>query len=308
MKNFFAKIREFIKEPRGWFLGLIGMISLISLIFTIWADKNSLAQELFLAGISITSILGVYCIVILIIRWRRYYRNTLKQKLCKNKIIRKFLTDYDIKTIDFAFFTLIINVGFALVNGISAVRYLSVWYGALAVYYIVLIALRGSIMVATKKLRTKYGDDEKSCLKAKLKTYLASGIMLLILEIAMMAAVTQMVLSKRTTQSGLIYAIATAIYTFYKATMAIVNLVKARQHGDPITQSLRNINIADVCISIVSLTVLMITTIAEGGEMLEMKACVAFGAVIIVAIMAVGMIIEASKKLKEVNINERREE
>ncbi|MDE6274686.1 MAG: hypothetical protein K2L87_06535, partial [Clostridiales bacterium] len=80
------------------------------------------------------------------------------------------------------------------------------------------------------------------------------------LEFAMAGAVTQMMLSERPAQGGEIMAISTAAYTFYKIIMATYNLIKARKLSNPVTQSLRNLNFADACMSVVSLTVLMIST------------------------------------------------
>lgn len=66
----------------------------------------------------------------------------------------------------------------------------------------------------------------------------------------MAAAVTETVLSRRAADFDEITAIANAAYTFYKMTMAIVNLVRAKRFSDPVVQALRNVNFADACMAI----------------------------------------------------------
>ena len=94
----------------------------------------------------------------------------------------------------------------------------------------------------------------------------------------------------------------TGLNLYYKAIMAAVNFVKARRYGDPIVQSLRNINIADAGISIVSLTVMMIAVFGDGDaddpSMKAVKAFVGFGAVAIVTAMSLIMVIKAVKRLR----------
>ncbi len=83
--------------------------------------------------------------------------------------------------------------------------------------------------------------------------------------------------------------------------MAIYNLFKARKFDNPIVQALRNLNLADACMAVVSLTVLMISTFDDGtsgDSMLYIKSAVGFVACAVIIIMAVAMIVSASKKLK----------
>ena len=101
-----------------------------------------------------------------------------------------------------------------------------------------------------------------------------------------------------------ISAITTAAYTFYKAVMAIIHLVRAHRHGGPVAQALRAVNIADACISMVSLTVLLIATFGDGAGMIAMKASVGFGAVAVTAAMAAGILVSGIRSLRRVRAAE----
>ena len=89
---------------------------------------------------------------------------------------------------------------------------------------------------------------------------------------------------------------------FYKLVAAIVNLVRAKKSGDYVVQSLRNLNFVDACMSMVSLTVLMLGVFDETGDesfLLPMKAGVGFAACFITLPIAVTMILKTSFALKK---------
>lgn len=304
----FKKLWEWIKRPHGFPLVLFYLITVVFVICTIvfaviWQGTvYYFVAYIFYAFAAVTLGYTVYTLVVLIPKAKR----KLTEKLKTNKFAANVLEDYDFKTKFFALISFGITIAFAVMNLVSAVRYRLIWYGALAAYYFVLILFRGGILYANKKCAHKYADKADVYEKCKLQIYLASGAFLIILEFAMMGAVTQMMLSERPTQSGEIMAITNASYTFYKIIMAICNLVKARKLSDPVTQSLRNLNFADACMSVVSLTVLMISTF-DGGDPAEalktVKCVVGFAVCAIIVALAVFMIIRADKKLKSLTAN-----
>lgn len=225
----------------------------------------------------------------------------LREKLAKTKYGRLFLEEYDFKTTVFALLSLAVNVGFAVMNGVSAVMYSSLWFGAFAAYYLMLVLFRGGVIFSDRLAKGRYAERETAYLRAQQKIRLGSGAFLVIVGIAMCTAVGVSVVLGRPTRSGQIMAIATAAYTFYNITMAIVNLVRARRHGNPVVQSLRNLNFANACMSMVSLTVILLDTFSEGEEesfLLTMKSCVGFAACAVVLAIAAYMIVTSVNCLK----------
>lgn len=214
---------------------------------------------------------------------------------------RRLRSEYGLKTTVFALFSLALSVAFAVVNGIIALSAHSIWYGALAVYYILLILFRGAAIAADRLSKRLCGSDRVYA-GVRNKIYLGCGAFLVIIQIAMCMAVTQMVIYGTPVRGGKIFAIATAAYAFYKMTMAIVHLVKAKKYADPVSQALRNLNFADACMSMASLTVLMLS-VFDGGEeaafSITVKACSGFAACIAVLFVASAMIVKAVKNIKE---------
>lgn len=208
------------------------------------------------------------------------------------------MQSYGNKTVFFALVSLVANLAFAVMNGVTAAMYSSLWYGALAGYYTILIVFRSGVIIAQTVCRKKYSDNEYYREKADVKIYLGSGAFLVVLEIAMAVAVVQMVMTPKPAPTGQIVAIATAAYTFYTMTMAIINLVKARKTNDYVTQTLRNINLATACMAMLSLTVSLIATFGVDDDMFEVKVVAGVAVCAVTLALATYMIVKASKRLK----------
>ena len=222
--------------------------------------------------------------------------------IIKNSKIGKKLSEYSFKTLILALISLIITVVFAVFNAVFGVLEKSVWYASLAAYYIMLILFRSGVILADSVCRKR--AEEEALLSAQTKIFLASGAFLVITEIAMAAAVTQMVIYGTPVARGEILAIATAVYAFTKISLAIYNLVKAKKYADPVSRSLRCLNFADACMSMVSLTVVLLTTFGneeEAQTIIYLKAFAGFAACALVLALATYMIISSVKKLKAGN-------
>lgn len=120
-------------------------------------------------------------------------KEKVKERISRNRFGKMFLEHYGFKTLVFAFLSLFISVAFAVFNGVIGVLERSLWYGALAAYYITLVLFRSGVIIADRVCNKRLGDGEK-LLTAQNRIHLASGAFLVVTEIAMAAAVTQMVM------------------------------------------------------------------------------------------------------------------
>lgn len=299
----FKKLWEWIKHPHGWALIVFYVITAGciagAIVFSIVGQGTNydFAAYLFYVLAAITLGYTVYTVVLFV----PVVKRKITEKLKSHAFTANVLEDYDFKTTVFALLSFIITVAFATMNLVSAIIYRLIWYGALAAYYFVLIFFRGGVLLANKKCSKRFSENAAEYEKCKWKIYLASGAFLILLEFAMVGAITQMMLSERPTESGEIMAITNAAYTFYKIIMAILNLAKARKSQNPVTQSLRNLNFADACMSVVSLTVLLISTFNEEDSSMAihyMKYVVGFVVCAMIIALAAFMIIKANQKIK----------
>lgn len=294
------KISEILKKPRGFFLILIYLLTLsaivMSIVFAVNTDKGGVFSIIgHVCYVLSATLLGysVYTIVI----YAPIIKNHVNRMLRKNRFTANMLDNYGYKTFVFSVFSALTTLFFAIINLINAIKYRLIWYSAISAYYFILMIFRGGILLADTRNKRNYGLDSEEYKNKKWNIYLCGCIILLFLEIAMMVAVTEMVFSRRPMETGEIMAIANATYTFYKVGTAIYHIVKARQFNDPVSQSLRNVNFADTCMSVVSLTVLMLSTFGGSESLIYVKASVAFFVCALIIAMAVMMIVRARKQI-----------
>lgn len=80
---------------------------------------------------------------------RKFWQN-IKEKI-ENVIgryafTRRMVESYGFRTVALASVSFFISVIFGLYNGMMGILFHSVWYGALALYYILLAFLRGGVL------------------------------------------------------------------------------------------------------------------------------------------------------------------
>lgn len=234
-------------------------------------------------------------------------KSKLTEQLKRFPLTRACMEDYGFRTVFFAICACALNFIFAGFNCVAAVKYASVryWYVTFTGYYIVLALQRISILLAFRKIKRKYADDDGLFQRAKWEIYLGSGVFFILLQFALAAVVAQMYLMEKPTETGEIMAITTAVYTVIKITLAIRNLAKAKAFEDVIVQTLRNIGFVDALASLLSLTTTLITTfgVMEGSmQTLFLVLGIVFCAFTIT--LGICMILRAAKFLKNKNAAE----
>ena len=182
-------------------------------------------------------------------------------------------------------------------NAYMGIANRSIWYGALAGFYIALAFLRGGVLAYHKsKIGKKIQNDEY----VKAKVYRNSGIITLILNFALSAAIAQMIFSDaHFTYMGLTI-FAYAAYAFYKITISIIALIKAHKQTDLTVRAIRNINLVDALVSILALQTALLTTFSEDGINVSLFNTVT-GIIVSVLSVSIGiyMIVSANKTMKE---------
>ena len=176
----------------------------------------------------------------------------------------------------------------------------SIWYGALAAFYIALAFLRGGVLLYHKNKRGKSAsvqDDEYT----KAKVYRNSGIVTLVLNVALSAAIAQMIFTDAHFSYMGWTVFAYAAYAFYKITMSIISFVKAHKQTDLTVRAIRNINLVDALVSILALQTALLTMFSAGEIDISLMNTLS-GSVVSILSVAIGvyMIVSANKKMKEI--------
>lgn len=228
----------------------------------------------------------------------------LDKKLGDKKWYETLKNDYISRTLVFAILGSIITLCFALFNGIYGLVYKSVWYGAFAIFYIILSIQKCSLLLLYLSIFKKFNEDKNRLKREKTKIYLYNGAIFIPLTISFSVVISVFFSVGKPSITGDILAIATATYTTYKVIMAIIHFKRAIKEKDDILQALRNINMVEAIISIVLLANTLITTFGTFNTSMQ-TLIIILGLFACVAIISLGiyMVVKAMLKIKNDKIS-----
>ena len=229
--------------------------------------------------------------------------------------INKLFNYYGFTTLITTAGSLIVTLAFALYNGAIALGIvfspgvpstIAIWFGALTAYYIVLIALRGSVLIYHGKRRRAVinGQSEIQTLIKDGKLYRNCGILLFLLPVCLSFAILQMVSEGTSFEHSGIMIYVYAIYAFFKIITAVYSFIKHRHNHSMTIMATKNIKLADAMVSILALQTAMFREFSEstiGMNTALMNAVT--GAVVCALTVAMGiyMIVKANFRIKKLN-------
>lgn len=190
-----------------------------------------------------------------------------------------------------------VNLIYAAFNGVIGITRYSAWHGSLSVYCLLLCIMR---FLAVSYTRQDYIKKEQSdtLKKREWKVYRNCGILLSVISIALGGAVIMLVSGEggKFYPGLMIYTVAT--YTFYKLTMSIINLVKARKEKSLLLITFCNIGYSDALVSLLSLqTALFAAFGQEAGDLVPlMNALTGAGVCLMVSGLGIYMVCNAKKQ------------
>lgn len=241
-------------------------------------------------------VLSAYALVIVCARISRIPKNAFTDALHGNPYIHRYLTDVSFKTHISLYLSLGLNLLFAAVKLFYGFYYRSVWFGTLAVYYIMLAVMRFRLLrhVNRNSIGTK--------LFGEWKHYRFCGVILLLMNSALSGVVILVVRKNESFHYAgyLIYVV--ALYAFYNIITAVRDVVKYRKYKSPILSAAKAINLATALVSMLSLETAMLMQFNDrenAEDFRQIMTGATGGAVcILVLVMAVFMIVKSTKHLK----------
>lgn len=188
-----------------------------------------------------------------------------KRERAGNGVLKRIKNDYVFRTFIFSALSFFVTLAFSVYNTFLGIAHKSVWNIGIAIYYALLLCIRAYIIFSERKLYKKNLTDEQKEKKRK-KLFFVQSILLLIVDFALIAPISLMVLQKRTINFSEIPAIAMAGYTSFKIFISTRNIIKTRYEINLGIKMLRNINFIDALVSILSLQYTLIMTFGGGSD------------------------------------------
>lgn len=247
------------------------------------------------ASYGLSAVMLTYAVYI-IVRFSKKAKQGFINLMKRYKITAKILDNFGYRKFVFLTLSFSGNILYALFQAAFAIISRSIWYGALAVYYIALSIVRGLVVKSTAGVMD--ATDRESNLK-RVKTYTGCGYSLIILNLALVSAVVQMVAQNKSFNYAGIMIYAMAAYAFCKLTFSIITAVKAKNRGDLSVQAINSISFADSLVSIFALQTAMLQVFGNGLNVRAANALTGGGVLVIIIALGVYMVINGIKKRKQ---------
>ena len=282
----FKKIGSKIIWPGLAVMVLLAAVSAALLCYTVLCgEKDTIISYL-------AYIVSTYTLIVVVCRIIKTLKEA-KRAVYANPYANRFLTDVPYRVRISLYGSFIINLAYAFVKLVSGIVYHSVWFGAIAVYYMVLCLMRALLVAYAGK--HDFGKDKKY----EYRIYRRCGILILILNMALAGVVIQMARGNRGYHyPGMLIYIA-AIFTFYAVISAAFNLARYRRYDSPVISAVKAVNFATAAVSVLSLQTAMLTEF--GGDYHFVKFMnSATGCIVCLLILGTAfyMIVNASRHLR----------
>lgn len=278
--------------PPKWILAGIPPLSFAALIFIFVSENTESAPAYVIYGLSAYSLtIWIAAAPARIRSLRKTIQNSKPvQKLTHTAFGGRYLSDLTFRGSISIYQGMAVNCFYVILRVIAGIRYASVWFISMAIYYLMLGCLRTYLIIGYRS-RTPLRECRR---------YRTTAWFLFLLNIPMGGMIVLMV----RTNSGFSYPgyiiYLSALYTFYTIVTAVINLVKFRRIGSPILSAAKVLNFVAAMMSILGLQTAMISRFSvNGDEYRKMMNAITGGFIYgIVILIAVYMLLH-SKKLRE---------
>lgn len=275
------KLLQKLLHPPGWVLIFVPLLSFAALaaVFIRQCPENILVYLIYsLSAYSLT----IWLAALLGLTKRAksaMMGNKLMRKAAASPIMGRYFKDLAFRGSISIYQGIAVNLFYVAFRIMAAIRYASVWFLSMAVYYLVLGGLRAYLIVY---YRRRTPELERRC-------YHTTAWFLFLLNIPMGGMIVLMV----RTDSGFSYPgyviYLSALYTFYTMITSAINLIRFRRLGSPILSAAKVLHFVAAMMSILGLQTAMISRFSENGEnyrrmMNAITGGFVYGIVILIAI------------------------
>ena len=258
MKDKIIKVYEKLKSPTPCivFLTYLFALAFISLALAmLFVDYVGTALEILAyCSFAFAALSLAYAVYVTVLVAPGLVGRTVKfldSKPLTNRLIRNF----GFRTVVTASVSFLLGIAYSLTNAYLGITERSIWFGALAAYYILIAVMRGGLLIYHRR-RGSLESEELT----RAKNYRKTGALLLLMNTALSSAIAQMIFDDRTFEYKDWFIFAFAAYAFYKIAMSIRNFIKARRQDNLTVMAIRDINLVDSAVSILALQTALLHT------------------------------------------------
>ena len=232
-------------------IGLMVILIILSataliLVFTKGMQESIPAYIVYVLAFYTLSVVSIFCALVL----PKQYKE-IKQKIYDNPLGNRFMTDRVFRTNISLSASLVVNILYAVVNLWFWHRFQSYWFMVLALYYLIMAVMRYLLVryVYIQKIGTSVLGEWK---RSRICAYI-----LLLINLSLSGAVLMILYQSKGYDYPGIMIYVMALYTFYAAIHAIVDIVKYRKLGSPIMSTAKIVSLSGALVSMLNLETAM---------------------------------------------------
>ena len=286
------KIGKKLLFPPVWLVVLLVIISAVALtfIFVKGMEKSIPAYMAYVLAFYTLSIVTVFCVMVLP---KKY--STMKRKIYNNPFGNRYMTDRVFRANISLLVAFVISMLYVGINLWSWHMLGSYWFVVLAVYYVIMAAMRFLLVryVRIQKIGTNILSEWK---RSRICAYI-----LLLINLSLSGAVLMILYqSKGYDYPGvLIYVM--ALYTFYSTIHAILDIVKYRKLGSPVMSTAKIVSLSGALVSMLNLETAMFAQFGADMSMENQRIFIILtgaGVSIAIVTLSVILIVKATKAIR----------
>lgn len=305
MKNF-KDVWCFLKKPNKKFTilsyCLFVLFTIMRFVF-LSLNLSTTIMSIVFSGMGITFFYCCYLFIMYDFKKIKTASHNAKVRMSnKSKLLNKLFNDTYFRTVLATIFSLFLGVCFIGYNAFAGIYYHSIWNGSISVYYFFLVIIRIIFLISEYKIKHNQSIQEQEIELKRAKMFKLEGILLILVNIALIAPITLLALSQRDVNLPMWVAIANACYAFYKMTVCIYSFVKSRNNKILSIKGIKNLNLTSACVTLLSLENTMIITFSEGidNSMRALTITSAFAVMIINLYIAISTLVVGNKIVKQI--------
>lgn len=248
----------------------------------------------------------LYTIFIIVVFVVRTFKKLLKEA-DKYAFTRQLHKSYEFRSMFFAVGTFISNVGYTAFLSSMALVSRSLWFGALAAYYILLTSARGGVLLQHYRDEERFKDDPIALHRAKAGTYRYCGVMMIALTLAMATSVVHSMIvgvGESVLPKWAVYLFAG--YALYRVVMSVVNFVRASSRDDLAVRAVKYINLATALVSVFTLQTAIFQAFFSEFDPIVFNAISGFSVCVIMLILGVYIVSFSSVVRKQMKAQQAR--
>ena len=285
------KCRSVLKKLLYPHMALLILLVPVAAAFLIYAFAYETAHPAVVYG---SYVLSAYALAILCVRTPEiiYWAKKVKKE---NRYFVCYFSDPWLRVKVSLHSSLAMNTAYAVFQLGLGFQHGSIWFYALAVYYVLLAAIR---FVLLKETVTGSRGESRF---AELRLYRFCGVLLLVMNLALAVIVVYIVRQNCGFEHHFITTIALAAYTFATLAKAVVNVIRYRRYQSPLMSASKVIGLVSAVVSVLTLETAMLTAFgAQSDPMFRriMTGTTGGAVCIFVLALAVFMIVHGTKEMK----------